>query len=111
MDSSMTIEATDGLEALVASALAREAGEAAGEAHLRQARARLSDYAFRHLHNHVEALRREAVAEHQARHPRAPGFWGVFAATLLASGLVAGGALAVTARPEWLEPLRLALGG
>lgn len=59
----------------------------------RKADADLHDYAFRLLHNQVEEIRRQAVAEQVDRAPRPPGFGGLVLANLTALALV--GLLAV----------------
>lgn len=57
-----------------------------------QASAALSDHAFRTLHNAVDEIRREAVAEHLGRARRPPSFAALVGANLCAlaiAGLVA----------------------
>jgi hypothetical protein len=57
-----------------------------------EASAVLSEHAFRYMHNSVEQIRREAVAEQMARIARPPGFGTLLLANLLAlliAGLVA----------------------
>lgn len=63
----------------------------------------LTEWAFRHLHNRLDEIRRDAVAEALARQPRPPGFATLLLANLLALALV-GGAL-------WLAGAGIALPG
>jgi hypothetical protein len=97
--------AEDRLPALLGFALAAEAGGPLRpeEAPARRAEAErlLTEWAFRHLHNRLDEIRREAVAEAQARQPRPPGF-----ATLLLANLVA----LVIAGGAWWLALRSGLG-
>lgn len=101
---------------LLGFALAVEAGEAAApsaitvERHRCRAAAELHDHAFRFLHNRVEEIRREAVAEHLGAHPRPPGFFRLVLANLAAIAVaVAAGAWAA-GHPELLDRARAALG-
>lgn len=76
---------------LVAFAIAAESGrpatpEAVGELR-EQASAALSEHAFRYLHNQVEQIRRDAVAEELGRIARPLGFGKLLLANLLAIGL------------------------
>ena len=94
------------LRDLLAFAMATEAGRplpADGvEALRRQADAELEAYAFRTLHNRVEAIRREAMDEQVARLRPTTGFFGLLLANLLATCIVAGVVLAGLA--WWLGP-------
>jgi hypothetical protein len=98
----------DRVTALLAFALAQEAGDGAAEARLPQRRAEaeklLADWSFRHLHNHAETIRQEAVRGALAGMKSPPGFVTLvaagFVAALLAGGL---GWFALTA--GWLTRL------
>lgn len=94
------------LRDLLAFAMATEAGRplpADGvETLRRQADAELEAYAFRTLHNRVEAIRREAMDEQVARLRPTTGFLGLLLANLLATCIVAGVILAGLA--WWLGP-------
>lgn len=63
----------------------------------REAEAALCDHALRYLHNNIERLRQEAVAEQIGRLGRPPGFLRLVAANLVALAIVAvaGGWLAL----------------
>jgi hypothetical protein len=73
------------------------AGQRPNVAGLRaDARSRLSDYALRHLHNEVSAIRAEAAQSALAKTGRGPGLGTLVlavAAGALLAGLVAGGLL------------------
>jgi hypothetical protein len=115
-----TGRADDRLAELLAFALAVEAQEATAtkdgavpapptpEAieRLREQAARdLHDHAFRLLHNRVEEIRAEAVAEHLGRHPRPPGFPTLVLANLVALGLAAMAAAWLHGHPAILTRL------
>lgn len=76
---------------LLAFAIAVEAGRPATpeaiEALREQASAALSDHAFRYLHNSVEQIRRDAIAEHLGQIARPLGFGKLLLANLLAIAL------------------------
>jgi hypothetical protein len=87
----------DRLVDLLAFAMAAESGQPATPETIEQLRqdatTSLSDHAFRYLHNTVEQIRHEAVAEQLGKAPRPPGFGTLLLANLLAlaiAGLVAG---------------------
>jgi hypothetical protein len=85
---------------LLAFALAAEAGAApvaepaaaAMTQHRHAAMTVLSEHAFRYLHNTIEQIRRDAVAEHLGKLRRPPGFARLVFANLVALGI--GGLLA-----------------
>ena len=84
----------DRVTALLAFALAQEAGdEAATRLPQRRAEAEklLGEWSFRHLHNHAESIRQEATRSALAGLKPPPGFATLvaagFVATLLAGGL------------------------
>jgi hypothetical protein len=97
------------LAGLLAFALAAERQEAADPETVarlkREAEAALCDHAFRYLHNNVEHLRREAVAEQLGHLPRPPGLLRLVAANLVALAIAgaAGGWLAL--HPQTLAGL------
>jgi hypothetical protein len=103
----------DRLADLLAFAMAAEAGEPPTAESVdrlrRRAGTELTDHAFRLLHNRVEEIRRDAVAEALGRLPRPPGFATIVVANLLAL-LLCGGALWLAAGSGWLAPLSRALG-
>ncbi|MBL6455936.1 hypothetical protein JMJ55_11425 [Belnapia sp. T6] len=105
----------DRLTGLLAFALAAERGEPAAPEAVsrlqREAEAALCDHALRYLHNNVERLRQEAVAEQLGRLRRPPGFLRLMAANLAAMALVAlaGGWLAM--HPETLAGITGLLAG
>lgn len=84
--------AEDRLTDLLAFALAAEAGDPpnaeAIERHRRRAAGELADHATRTMHNRIEEIRRDAVAEqlHGIRRPM--GFIGTVLANVVAMGLV-----------------------
>lgn len=94
---------------LLAFALAAEKGQpATPEAvdRLRhEAAAALGDHAFRYLHNSVEQVRRDAVAEHLGRIRKPPGFVALVAANLLALAIAGGAAAWLALHPETLAGL------
>ena len=77
----------------------------------REAEAALCDHAFRYLHNNIERLRREAVAEQLGHLPRPPGLLRLVTANLVALAIagVAAGWLAL--HPETLAGLTGLLAG
>ena len=100
---------------LLAFGIAAERGDAvtpeAVERAQREAEAALSDFAFRYLHNTVEQVRRDAVAEHLGRLRQPPGFLRLVLANLvaLAVAVAAGGWLAL--HPHLLAGLSGLLSG
>ncbi|PWS36673.1 hypothetical protein DFH01_16180 [Falsiroseomonas bella] len=99
------------LRDLLAFGMAVQAGKPPGpdgvESLRRKAEADLHAYAFRLLHNQVEEIRRQAVAEQLDRFPRPLGFPGAVLANLAALAL--GAALvAVTLALDPTIPSRLA---
>jgi hypothetical protein len=76
-----------------------------------QAERELHDHAFRFLHNRVEEIRAEAIAEHHRRVPRPPGFLTLVLANLVTIGLAAAGAGWLHGHPEILESLLGMVGG
>jgi hypothetical protein len=101
---------------LLAFALATDAGEAAGAGgeavarHRREAERELHDHAFRFLHNRVEEIRREAVAEHVSRQPRPPGFLRLVLANLVAIGIAGAAGLWLSEHPDAIAAALRALG-
>ena len=94
---------------LLAFALATEKGQAAtSEAVERlrhEAAAALADHAFRYLHNSIDQVRRDAVADYLGRIRKPPGFVSVVAANLLALLIVGGVAAWLALHPETLAGL------
>ncbi len=103
------------VEALLAFALAAEAGEGASPDTVArrgaEAERLLTEHAHKLLHNHLGEIRREAVAEHMAALRPPLGFWGVAGACLAAVALVALGALWLVAHPAALAAALSLLGG
>jgi hypothetical protein len=99
---------------LLAFAIATERGLAptpdAVERARRDADAALGAYSIRHLHNHVEQIRQEAVAAHVGRLRQPPGFPVLVAANLVA--LAAAGAFGawLWARPHIMATITGMLG-
>jgi|GEM_PF-2561497 len=99
------------LRDLLAFGMAVEAGRPLGpdgvDGLRRKAEGDLHAFAFRHLHNQVEVIRREAAAEQIARTPRAPGFGAIVLANLVAIASLIGGALLAArfAPPDLLDHL------
>ncbi|MCB4821073.1 hypothetical protein [Roseicella aerolata] len=88
--------ATERAVDLMAFALAAEKRQAPSDETIdrfrQEAATALSEYAFRYMHNAVEQIRREAMAEQLSRLGRPPGFGTLLLANLLAlaiAGLVA----------------------
>ncbi|MFC7539406.1 hypothetical protein ACFQU2_07935 [Siccirubricoccus deserti] len=71
----------------------------------------LSEHAFRYLHNTVEQIRHDAVAEHLGGLRRPPGFARMVLANLLALVLVGLAAGWVALHPETLAGLAGLLAG
>lgn len=100
---------------LLAFGIAAERGDAVTpetvERARREAEAALSDFSFRYLHNTVEQVRRDAVAEHLGRLRQPPGFLRLVLANLvaLAVAAAAGGWLAL--HPHLLAGLSGLLSG
>jgi hypothetical protein len=105
----------DRLTGLLAFALAAERQEEASPETIarcqREAESALCDHALRYLHNNVERLRQEAVAEQIGRLRPPPGFLRLVAANLVALAIIgaAGGWLAL--HPETLAGLTGLLAG
>lgn len=100
------------IEAIVdrlAFALAIERSEPAtpeAVARLRQDADRvLADFAFRYLHNHIDEIRRDAVAEQLGRLRQPPGFGRLVAASLLGGGVIAAAGLWLALHPATLAGL------
>jgi hypothetical protein len=91
----------DRLTGLLAFAMAAERREEASPETVarsqREAEAALCDHALRYLHNNIERLRQEAVAEQIGRLRHPPGFLRLVAANLVALAIIgaAGGWLAL----------------
>jgi len=87
-------KAEDRLTDLLAFALASEAAEPPGpdgvERHRRRAAAELADHAARAMHNRIEEIRRDAVAEHIGALRRPMGFLQTVIANLVALGAAFG---------------------
>jgi hypothetical protein len=62
----------------------------------------LSDFSFRYLHNTVEQVRRDAVAEHLGRLRPPPGFLQLVLANLVALALAAAAGWWLMLHPETL---------
>ena len=105
----------DRLTDLLAFGLAADRGDPstpeAVERARQEAAAALSDFAFRYLHNTVEQVRRDAVAEHLGQIRQPPGFLRLILANLVALAVagVAGWWLAL--HPELLAGLSGLLSG
>ncbi|HYZ32710.1 MAG TPA: hypothetical protein VE684_10580 [Crenalkalicoccus sp.] len=99
----------------IAFALAAETGEeATPEAVLRlrqQADRLLAEHAFRYLHNTIEQIRRDAIAEHLGRLPRPPGFGRIVLANLVALAIAGAAAGWLALHPETLAGLAGAVTG
>lgn len=74
-----------------------------------QAAAALSDFAFRYLHNRVEEIRREALAEARAAQPRPLGFGAAVLANLIALALAGAVGMWMAAHPQAISGLVSAL--
>ena len=115
----------DRLADLLAYALAVEAQEAARpgeddrappgpeavELLREQAQRELHDHAFRFLHNRVEEIRAEAVADTLVRHPKPPGFLALVLANLLALAIAGVAADWLHGHPDLLGRILEAVGG
>lgn len=77
----------------------------------READAALADHALRYLHNHVQELRQEAVAEHLGRLRPPPGFAQLVFASLVALAIAGGLGAWLTTSPEVRTALAGLLGG
>ena len=99
------------IEALLAAALATEAGEEQTSAHAAEASRLLTDHAFRLLHNQVAEIRQEAVAEHLGRLRAPPRFLGIFTACLAALLVFGCLGLFLIARPPLQAHLIAMFGG
>lgn len=71
----------------------------------READSALGDYSLRHVHNSVEQIRQEAVAEHLGRLRSPPGFARLVAANLVALAIVGGLAAWLSTRPDMMTAL------
>jgi len=104
---------------LLAFALAAEAGAApapepavaAMAQHRQAAMTTLSEHAFRYLHNTIEQIRRDAVAEHLGGLRRPPGFGRLVLANLVALAIGGLAAAWVALHPEILAGLAGYLAG
>jgi hypothetical protein len=100
---------------LLAFAIAAERGLAATpdsvERARREADAALGDHALRYLHNNVEQIRREAIAEHLRGLRPPPGFPQLVAANLVALAVAGGAAAWAWTRPEVRTALAGLIGG
>ena len=105
----------DRITGLLAFALAAERGDEASRETVircqREAETALCDYALRYLHNNIERIRQEAVAEQIGRLRHPPGFLRMVAANLVALVIIGavGGWLAL--HPETLAGLAGRLAG
>ncbi|MBK1657590.1 hypothetical protein [Paracraurococcus ruber] len=70
-----------------------------------EASAALGDHAFRYLHNAVDQIRREAVAEHLGKLRPPPGFGRLVLANLAALAIAALAAVALAGHPATLAGL------
>ena len=77
----------------------------------RDADAALGDYSLRYLHNTVEQIRQEAVAEHLGRLRPPPGFVRLVTANLVAIAVASALAWWLGSRPEIRTALEGLLGG
>jgi hypothetical protein len=105
----------DRLIDLMAFAIAAEKHQSADPDRLEQLRQEastaLSEHAFRYLHNSVEQIRREAVAEQLGRVGRGPGFGTMVAANLLALTIAGLAAYWLALHPATLAGLAGLLSG
>lgn len=104
------------LQGLLAFALAAEGGDAVATPEVVRSRSAeaerlLTEHAYRLLHNRVDEIRRDAVAEHMAALRPPLGFWGVAAACLAALAVFGLGALWLVAHPQALASAVALLGG
>jgi hypothetical protein len=107
--------ATERTVDLMAFALAAEKRQAPTDEtidRLRQeAATTLSEYAFRYMHNAVEQIRREAMAEQLGRLGRPPGFGTLLLANLLALAIAGLAAYWLVLHPATLAGLAGLLSG
>jgi hypothetical protein len=100
---------------LLAFAIATERGLGAApdavERARREADAALGDYSLRYLHNNIERIRQEAVAEHLGRLRPPPGFPRLVAANLVALAVAGAAAGWLWTRPEVRTAFAGLLGG
>jgi hypothetical protein len=110
-----TFRTEDRLTGLVAFALAAERGEEASPETIarchREAEAALCDHALRYLHNNIERLRQEAVAEQIGRLHHPPGFLRLVAANLVALAIIGAAGAWLALHPETLAGLAGLLAG
>lgn len=105
----------DRLVDLLAYALAAEAQVPATQPAIERLRGRaaaeLADHAARLMHNRIEEIRRDAVAEHLGTLRRPPGFATLVLANLVACALAGAAALWLSTRPDLLARLLAWMGG
>lgn len=110
-----TFRTEDRLTGLLAFALAAERGEDASPETIarcqREAEAALCDHALRYLHNNIERLRQEAVAEQIGRLRHPPGFLRLVAANLVALAIIGAAGAWLALHPETLAGLAGLLAG
>lgn len=70
-----------------------------------EARAQLSNFAHRHLHNQVDQIRRKALLDGMKNLRRGASFFDVFVPTFLAITIVVGAVLYVSTNPEAIRGL------
>jgi hypothetical protein len=99
------------IEEMLAGALAAEAGEPPSAIHAAEASRMLTDHSFRLLHNQVDEIRREAVAEHLSKLRPPPGFGTIFLACVAALIVAACLGLFLIARPDMQAHLIAIFGG
>lgn len=76
-----------------------------------EAAAQLSTFAFRYLHNQVEEVRRQAMAEQAARLRAPPGFLRLVAANLVALAIGSGVWAWAAANPDLVQRATAAIRG
>jgi hypothetical protein len=105
----------DRITGLVAFAIAAERREEASPETIvrsqREAEAALCDHALRYLHNNIERLRQEAVAEQMGRLRPPPGFLRLVGANLVALAIVGAAGTWLALHPETLAGLAGRLAG
>ena len=100
---------------LLAFGLAADRGDPATPEAVERARqeagAALSDFAFRYLHNTVEQVRRDAIAQHLGQLRRPPGFLKLVLANLVALAVAGAAGLWLALHPQLLAELSGLLSG